>query len=183
MVLGAEIPQEHPFVEKHLFGTFPKANTLLLCNGLVPDSEGRYSTAPHINGAARTGGQLRGSYDANYPPPPPQRGLRPTVSCQRCRPNGPQAPEPHVFIYSMCSEFLADFKYALLGSSNAGGYLVHSFFPYWLLRFVDPSLESVPSSHSPSPESRPYLQQVQQVLGPSLPFLTTFGEKACASVV
>ena len=31
------------------------------------------------------------------------RGLRPTVSCQRYRPqesNGPQAPEPHVFIYS-----------------------------------------------------------------------------------
>ena len=31
------------------------------------------------------GGRLRGSWDANYPPPPP-RGLRPTVSCQRCRP-------------------------------------------------------------------------------------------------
>ena len=31
------------------------------------------------------GGRLYGSQDANYPPPPP-RGLRPTVSCQRCRP-------------------------------------------------------------------------------------------------
>ena len=33
---------------------------------------------------ARGGGGLRRSKDANYPPPP--RGLRPTVSCQRCRP-------------------------------------------------------------------------------------------------
>ena len=31
------------------------------------------------------GGGIRGSWGANYPPPPP-RGLWPTVSCQRCRP-------------------------------------------------------------------------------------------------
>ena len=39
------------------------------------------------------GGRLRVSQDANYPPPPPLRGLRPTVGCQRYEPKEPTGAE------------------------------------------------------------------------------------------
>ena len=53
----------------------------------------RADTLAELHGGG--GGRLRGFWDANYPcpPPPPPRGLRPTVSCQRCRPEASMGAE------------------------------------------------------------------------------------------
>ena len=53
-------------------------------------TSGGLRARPTESSARGGGGRLHGSYDANYPPPP-QRGLWPTDSCQRYEPKEPMS--------------------------------------------------------------------------------------------
>ena len=78
--IAAEVVPYYIFVDKNCPVLNPPPPSLL--------QHPRMSTSGRIIGAvAREGGGLHGSWDGNYPcPPPPALGrLRPTVSCQRCR--------------------------------------------------------------------------------------------------